>query len=86
MITRISVISAFAALCCAGPVLAAGDSPAPRSESANNESKVVCQVQRVIGSRLARKRICLTREQWREQERMQRQDLNIAQRLNPGRG
>ncbi len=86
MTLRLSVIAATAALVCAGPVLAAGGEPASSKSSEAREQRVLCQVQRVVGSRLHRKRVCMTREQWREQERMQRHDLNIAQRLNPGRG
>ena len=86
MTIRLSVVCALAALCCAAPVLAAGEATTARSEPSENGSKVVCQVQKVTGSRLNRKRVCLTRDQWREQEQMQRRDLIIAQRLNPGRG
>jgi hypothetical protein len=84
MIIRPVLISALAVLCCAAPVLAAEDPPAPTSETADSDAQVVCQVQRVTGSRLDRKRVCLTRAQWREQERQLKLELNSAQRIRPG--
>jgi hypothetical protein len=83
MTSRLSVAFALAALCCAGPVLADENSPS-RSEPSNNGSQVVCQVQKVTGSRLNAKRVCLTRDQWREQRQQQRQDLQRAQGARTG--
>jgi hypothetical protein len=38
--------------------------------------KVICRVVPQIGSRLAEKRLCLTRDQWRQQKEIERQDLD----------
>ena len=86
MTFRLAALSALAALCSAAPVFAASGEPAPRNQTVKSDTDVICEVQRRTGSRLHTKRVCLTRAQWREQQRMQQQDLNIAQRINPGRG
>jgi hypothetical protein len=36
------------------------------------------------GSRLGSKRVCLTRDQWRQQKEAQRADLEKAQRIRTG--
>jgi hypothetical protein len=49
--------------------------------------KVICREVGEIGSRLATKRVCLTRDQWRMQKDMQQQDLDkIRIRTGPGGG
>jgi hypothetical protein len=55
--------------------------PAPDKDAAK---KVICQTVEEIGSRLAAKRVCLTRDQWREQKNSQRQDLEKSQRIRSG--
>jgi hypothetical protein len=80
------LITALAALCFAAPLLAASGEPAPRTETAKDDSEVICEVQRVTGSRLNAKRVCLTRAQWREQQRNMQQELNSVQRPRPGSG
>ena len=85
MTIRLPVTIAALALGCAGPALAAGgEAPAQRGESADARQEVVCQVQRVTGSRLAAKRVCMTREQWADQRRQQRQDIQRAQGARTG--
>ena len=82
---RLSVPIAIVALCLAGPAFAAaGDARSSTNESAEARSKVICQVQRELGSRLGAKRVCLTREQWRQQRQQQRQDLQRAQGSRTG--
>ena len=84
MMIRLSVPFALFALSCAGPAFAAAGQAPSSTESANEDSKVVCQVQRVTGSRLASQRVCLTRAQWREQKMRQRQELQRAQGVRTG--
>ena len=43
------------------------------------DTNLVCRDLGTIGSRLQRKRVCLTREQWAEQKRIQRSELERAQ-------
>jgi hypothetical protein len=40
---------------------------------------VVCESQKVIGSRLAVKRVCMTRAQWADRRLVDRQDVEKAQ-------
>jgi hypothetical protein len=86
MLVRRALLPALAALCCAAPVVAATGEPAPRAEPSKDDSDVVCEVQRVTGSRPNSKRVCLTRAQWREQKRALQQELNSVQRPRPGAG
>jgi hypothetical protein len=46
---------------------------------AKRNTQLVCRPIKETGSRLSKKRICMTREQWVEQKRIMRTDLNQAQ-------
>lgn len=55
-----------------------------QSDSAKNKhdpNEVVCEKQMVTGSRLGSKRICMTRTQWAEQRRADRQETERVQTL-----
>ena len=69
------------ALGTAAPAMA--QAPAPTAPSAQtkalNPNEIICQKQEVVGSRLATRRVCLTRLQWQEQRTMDRQDTERAQ-------
>jgi hypothetical protein len=74
----------IAALLVPGTALA--DSGDSRSEANSRKgTQMVCRPIVETGSRLSKRRICLTREQWAEQKRIMRSDLNQAQtrRLEP---
>lgn len=47
--------------------------------SAKRNTQMVCRPIKETGSRLSKKRICMTREEWAEQKRIMRSDLNQAQ-------
>jgi hypothetical protein len=49
------------------------------SVNAKRNMQMVCRPIRETGSRLSKKRVCMTREEWAEQKRMMRTDLNQAQ-------
>ncbi len=68
----------FVALAAAVASTAASAAPADKRKPAD-PNEVVCEKQTVVGSRLATKRICMTRAQWAEQRRLDRQDLDKAQ-------
>ncbi len=54
---------------------------APARQPPNNDpNQIICVNQTEIGSRLNRRRICRTRAEWAEHERMYRQDIEEAQR------
>jgi hypothetical protein len=50
----------------------------------DDSNKMICRTMEETGSRLAGKRVCLTREQWRQQGEMRREDLDKAQRIRTG--
>lgn len=47
--------------------------------SARKGAQMVCRPIKETGSRLSKRKLCLTREQWAEQKRIMRSDLNQAQ-------
>jgi invasion protein IalB len=78
----------FSAVATAAPVFAQGAAPATaaptQAKPADPMSEIVCQKQEVPGSRVATKRICMTRLQWQEQKTLNRQDVERAQ-IGPDR-
>jgi hypothetical protein len=53
--------------------------------NAKRNTQMVCRPIKETGSRLSKKRICMTREEWAEQKRIMRSDLDRAQtrRMEP---
>jgi hypothetical protein len=62
------------------PITVVGEHPNKKTRDPN---EVICEKQQEIGSRLASKRVCMTRSQWQEQRRLDRQDLDKAQMQRP---
>lgn len=60
----------LAALLCVTPAIASEHADAARDK--RDPNKMICENQEVIGSRLATKRVCMTRAQWAEQQRADR--------------
>jgi hypothetical protein len=60
------------------PSAAIADS-GPRAPASNRGEQMVCKPIKETGSRLSKKRLCMTRDQWVEQKRIMRTDLNQAQ-------
>ena len=64
---------------------------APASQSAD-PNEVICERQTVVGSRLAHRKVCLTRSQWQESRRQDRGEVEKVQTqrgmhsegINPG--
>jgi hypothetical protein len=50
--------------------------PAAKAE---NPNEIVCEKQEVTGSRIATKRVCMTRGQWAEQQRTDRMEIEKVQ-------
>jgi hypothetical protein len=82
VITRVYTYLATAAACVCVAAPAIGQAPA---ESQQQQAKtldpnqVVCEKIEVVGSRVAVKRVCMTRSQWAERRLQDRQDLEQAQ-------
>ena len=75
-----SALALVSALMITTPVVAQTPAqPAARAKPADPMSQVVCQKQEIVGSRLASRRVCMTRQQWLDQRSSDRQDLEKAQ-------
>jgi hypothetical protein len=61
------------------PTGAALADSASASASAKRNTQMVCRPIKETGSRLSKKRICMTREEWAEQKRIMRADLDRSQ-------
>ncbi|HEX8841401.1 MAG TPA: hypothetical protein VF757_03790 [Sphingomicrobium sp.] len=57
--------------------------PAPQAKKTRDPNEIVCQKIEDISSRIATKRVCMTRSQWAEQQRQDRLDLDKAQIQRP---
>jgi hypothetical protein len=55
----------------------------PNDKKVPDPNEVICEKQHEIGSRLVTKRVCMTRAQWAEQRRLNREDLDRAQMQRP---
>jgi hypothetical protein len=54
--------------------------PTPQAPKATAEAdEVICERQVVIGSRLAHRRVCMTRSQWQDARRQDREAVEKAQ-------
>ena len=58
--------------------IASSESGSARVKMDRN-TQMVCRPIAETGSRLSKRKICMTREQWAEQKRIMRSDLNQAQ-------
>jgi invasion protein IalB len=53
--------------------------PATTGTVAGDPNEVVCQKQESTGSRLARKKVCMTRAQWADRQLQDRQEIEKVQ-------
>lgn len=69
----------------AAPALAQAQATDQPASGAKKDNRVICEKVEQIGSRLARKRVCMTADEWAEKRRLDREDVQDAQRrLRPG--
>jgi hypothetical protein len=71
------MILLLAAVCATASATAADARKA--SKPAGDGGNLVCRKLATIGTRLGQKRICMTREEWADQKRLQRAELERAQ-------
>jgi hypothetical protein len=66
-------------------VLAQSVQPAQQSAATKtpDPNEVVCEKEQDSSSRIATKRVCMTRSQWAEQRRLNRQDIEKVQVQRP---
>lgn len=60
--------------------------PTPQMKQPPDPNRMVCEKIEVIGSRLTTKKVCLTRSEWAEQKRHDREDTEKIQLLRPCNG
>ncbi len=76
-VSRMILLAATALYAFAAPAAAQSGDSSSRKKGDPNE--VVCEKQEVLGSRLAVKRVCMTRAQWSEQRRADRSLVERSQ-------
>jgi hypothetical protein len=80
-------LAAILGLLIAAPALAQTTPAAPAAPvTAPDLNQVVCQKQEVTGSRLQTKRVCRTRAEWAEMQRLDRQELDRTQQQHYMKG
>ena len=57
--------------------------PAPQAKKTRDPNEIVCQKVAEIGSRLATKRVCMTRAEWAQQQQDSRMATDKVQILRP---
>jgi hypothetical protein len=62
------------------PITITGSQPQKKGHDPN---EVVCEKERDSSSRIVVRQVCMTRGQWSEQRRLDRQDIDKAQTLRP---
>ena len=79
----------FAALLLgAAPVLAQTQTAAQPASTANDQDRIICEKIKETGSRISTKKVCMTKLQWDEKRRRDRESLEDAQNrsLEPNSG
>jgi invasion protein IalB len=83
-VVRVAVIAIAGAFlgANAAPVAAQAPAPTPPVQMKGKDTdpnKVVCETQSVVGSRLATRRVCMTRAQWADLRSQDRQEIDKVQ-------
>jgi hypothetical protein len=80
---KIVMMTAAALLLDPGAAIAQGAQQAQQQQQpaakADNPNEIVCEKEEVTGSRIASKRVCMTRSQWADQRRSDRMDVEKVQ-------
>lgn len=62
------------------------EAPPAKDAKGRNMDEVVCEKSEVVGSRVATKKVCMTRAQWAELRRTDRQEIDRAQTMRGTKG
>ena len=76
MFGRYLALGAIAAMVSVASAFAAEEAPSKENRAS---SEIVCEKTEVLGSRLGTKRVCMTRAEWAERRRLERQEIEKAQ-------
>lgn len=68
------------------PAFAQAAQPAQQAKPGFDPNEVVCQKEEDTGSRLSSHKVCMTRSQWAEQRRLDRQEIDKIQTQRPCAG
>jgi len=77
MIGNVLTLIAATAMVSAAPAQSENSAKAPSKAQDLNE--IVCEKSEVLGSRVAVKKVCMTRAEWAERRRLDRQEIDKAQ-------
>ena len=77
MFGRCLALGAAASMVFAVPALAQKNNES--AGKAKDPNQVVCEKSEVLGSRVATKRVCMTRSEWAEKRRVERMEIDRAQ-------
>jgi hypothetical protein len=83
--TMVGLASALSMML-ASPALTQPTQPAPQQPTAKpapDPNEVICEKEQDSSSRLVTRRVCMTRSQWAEQRRLDRQSVEKAQTQVP---
>lgn len=80
------ILFAAGCLIVAAPALSqnTGPAPAPAKSSSPAKPKLICETEQDIGSRLGRKRVCHTAEQWQQMKAESRDAIDKYQQQATG--
>jgi len=62
-----------------GSVPAIAQAAETKTDKAKDPNRKICETVEVTGSRLGATKVCMTEQQWQDQRRVQRDDLERAQ-------
>jgi hypothetical protein len=79
MARRVAVVASLAVCFPVSPALAQ-TAPVQQQKETADQNEKVCETITVTGSRLGKKRFCATRAEWEERRRLDRQEIEKAQR------
>ena len=79
MFGRVSLVVGALALGSSAGAAGSAATGSPKAAKAKDPNEIVCEKQTVPGTRLATKRVCMTRAQWTELRTQDRQDLEKTQ-------
>ncbi len=84
---KAAILSALLVTSAAAFAQGGSEAPATTKLGPNQDpNQIVCQTQTEIGSRLNRRRVCRTRAEWAEHQRMYRQNIERAQQQTQTQG
>ena len=78
LVFRLAALGAIVSFALALPA-EAQSSAEPTTKKKTDPNEIVCEKQEVLGSRLATRKVCMTRSQWAERRQADRDMVNRSQ-------